>query len=144
MAMRRRRLEARAAPAMPGYVFVAGEHFATFRRDLDAVDAVPHCIGWLSGANGPEPVAPPVVEDIRRREQKGEFDASARLGKYWAPRWLRPKVKVRITAGPFRGVAGEVWRITGGRMEPKVVIFIRMLGAPTLTECPIAAVDRAK
>lgn len=141
VAMRRRRLEARTAPAMPGYVFVAGQHFSAFRRDLDGPEAVPHCIGWLSGSQGPEPVQPPVVEEIKRREAKGEFDSSERIGKYWAPRWLKPKAKVRITDGPFKGVAGEVWRMTGAR---KVAIFILMLGAPTLTECPIEAVSRAR
>jgi hypothetical protein len=120
---------------MPGYVFVAGEHFSAFTRHLDAADVVPHCIGWLSGPNGPEPVQPPVVEDIKRREQKGEFDSSERIGKYWAPRWLKPRTRVRINAGVFTGMCGEVWRITGAR----VAIWVQMLGGPSLTECPIEA-----
>lgn len=137
----RRQLEVRQTPAMPGYVFVAGRHFSRFTRHLDAPDAVPHCIGWLSGADGPEPVAPPVVDDIKGREAKGEFDSSNRIGRYWAPRWLKPKAKVRITAGAFAGVVGEVWRMTSARV---VAIWVLIMGRPTLTECPIEAVARAR
>ena len=141
VAMRRRRLEACQTPAMPGYVFVAGAHFSRFQRHLDAADAVPHCIGWLSGPDGPEPVEPPVVEDLKRREAKGEFDTTEKMGKYWAPRWLKPKVKVKINEGPLSGVSGEVWRMTSARM---VAIWVLIMGRPTLTECPVEAVSRAR
>jgi transcription antitermination factor NusG len=126
---------------MPGYVFVAGKHFSAFRRDLDGPDAVPHCVGWLSGADGPEPVKTKVIEDIKAREQRGEFDSSERIGKYWAPRWLKPKAKVRINDGPFSGKAGDVWRMTGAR---RVAIWVLCMGRPTLTEVPIEAVSRAR
>ena len=138
---RRRVLEARPVAAMPGYVFVAGEHFSRFTRHLDAPDTVPHCIGWLSGADGPEPVQPKVIDAIKAREAKGEFDSSNRIGRYWAPRWLKPKAKVKINAGAFSGVVGEVWRLTNAR---RIMIWVQMLGAPTLTECPIEAVSRAR
>jgi transcription antitermination factor NusG len=129
-------------PAMPGYVFVNGaSHFANFRRDLDAPEAVPHCLGWLSGPEGPEPVAAAVIEDIRQREQDGEFDQAEREGRYWAPRWLRGGVKVRITAGAFIGRSGEVWRLTAKR---RVAIWLQMLGAPTMTECPLDWVARCR
>jgi hypothetical protein len=138
---RRSQLEARPCPAMPGSVFVLGKHFASFVRHLDAPDVVPHCIGWLTGSDGPEPVKPKVVEDIRTREAKGEFDAASRQGRYWGPRWLKPNVKVRITDGPFSGKAGDVWRVTAAR---RVAIWVQILGGQTLTECDIGWVARAR
>lgn len=129
-------------PAMAGYVFVYGaRHFGKFRRDYDAPEAVPHCLGWLSGPDGPEPVAPAVIADMRQREADGEFDQAEREGKHWAPRWLRARARVRIIDGPFKGVVGEVWRLTNGR---KVAIWVMMLGGPKLAEVAIDSVARAE
>lgn len=102
---------------------------------------MPHCLGWLSGPDGPERVPSAVIDDIRQREADGEFDASTREGRYWAPRWLKPRAKVKITAGPLKGFAGEVWRITGSR---RVAIWAQMLGRPSLVECAIDCVARAR
>lgn len=129
-------------PAMPGYVFVYGSsHFANFRREFDAPDAVPHCLGWLNGPDGPEPVDARVVDDLKQREADGEFDAALREKRYWAPRWLRAGAKVRITAGAFKGVMGEVWRLTKQR---RVAIWVTMMGSPKLTECPLECVARVR
>lgn len=142
---RRRRgpeLEAKALPAMPGYVFVQGElRFAQFGRDCDAPDAVPHCLGWLNGSDGPAAVPGPVIAEIQQREADGEFDSAERAGRYWAPRWLRPGARVRITAGAFAGLMGDVWRMTAQR---RVSVWVQMMGAPTLTECPLEWVARSR
>ena len=135
-------LVARGVPAMAGYVFVQGEgHFSKFRRDYDSPDAVPHCLGWLSGPDGPEAVPSSVVIEMRQREADGEFDQAEKDGRYWAPRWLKAGVKVRIIGGALKGFAGEVWRLTAKR---KVAIWVPMMGRPTLTECPLDWVARAR
>jgi transcription antitermination factor NusG len=128
-------------PAMPGYVFVKGQHFANFRRDYDAHDAVPRCLGWLNGPDGPEPVAPAVVEDLKQRSADGEFDVLAGEGRYKMPRWVRAGAKVKIVEGAFKGVIGEIWRVTSRR---RVAIWVTMLGALTLAECPLESVDRIR
>jgi transcription antitermination factor NusG len=129
-------------PAFSGYVFVQGRgHFGKFRRDYDAPDAVPHCLGWLCGSDGPERVPDGVVIEMRQREADGEFDQAERDGRYWAPRWMRAGVNVRFVAGPMKGRAGEIWRLTKAR---KVAIWLMMLGRPTLTESPLDWVARAR
>jgi transcription antitermination factor NusG len=142
---RRRRvvvMEPRQTPAMPGYVFVHGAHFSNFRRDFDAPEAVPHCIGWLNGADGPEPVSSGQIAELRQRASTGEFDAVVEAqGRYWAPRWLRPRAKVRITAGALTGQFGEFWRMTTAR---RVQLWVQMLGQLTLAEVDLDAVARAR
>ena len=135
-------LVARDAPAMAGYVFVQGEgHFSKFRRDYDAHDAVPHCLGWLCGPDGPEKVPSAAVIELRQRESDGEFDQAEQEGRYWAPRWMRAGTKIKITAGPMKDRIGEVWRLTAKR---RVAIWLSMLGRPTLTECPLDWIARAR
>jgi transcription antitermination factor NusG len=135
-------LVARQTPAMAGYVFVQGRgHFSNFRRDFDAPDAVPHCLGWLCGSDGPERVPPAVVIEMRQREADGEFDQAEREGRYFAPRWLRARARVRIVEGALKGFVGEVWRVTSSR---KVAIWTMMMGRLTLTELPIDWVARAR
>jgi transcription antitermination factor NusG len=132
----------RETPAMAGYVFVQGSgHFSKFRRDFDAPDAVPHCVGWLCGSDGPERVAPAVVIEMRQREADGEFDQAERDGRYWAPRWMKGGAKVRIIGGAFRGRVGEIWRLTTQR---KVAIWLMLMGGPTKVECPLDWVARAR
>jgi transcription antitermination factor NusG len=127
-------------PAMPGYVFVKGQHFSHFRRDYDAPDAVPRCLGWLTGADGPEPVAPIVVDDLMQRAADGAFDALSRERRYWAPRWMRAGAKAKITAGAFKGFIGEIWRVSNRRVS----IWVTMMGRLTLAECPLDGVERAR
>lgn len=141
---RRRRvvvMEPRQTPAMPGYVFVQGEHFANFRRDFDAPNAVANCIGWLSGADGPEPVSSGQIDELRQRAAAGEYDAVEAQGRYYAPRWLRPKAKVRITAGALTGQFGEFWRMTAAK---RVQLWVQMLGQLTLAEVDLDAIARAR
>jgi transcription antitermination factor NusG len=128
-------------PAIPGYVFVYGRHFANFRRDYDAPDAVPRCLGWLTGADGPEPVAPVVIDDLMQRAADGEFDALARQSRYWAPRWIRAGAKVRIIEGAFKGMVGEIWRVTA---KQRVAIWVMLMGRLTLAECAVDSVARAE
>jgi transcription antitermination factor NusG len=128
-------------PAIPGYVFVYGRHFSNFRRDYDAPDAVPRCLGWLTGADGPEPIKPIVIDDLMQRAADGAFNAVALQSRYWAPRWVRAGAKAKITAGAFAGVIGEIWRVTAHR---RVAIWVKMMGALTLAECPLESIDRVR
>lgn len=135
-------MEPRSTPAMPGYVFVQGDrHFSNFRRDFDAPAAVAHCVGWLTDGDGPVAVRPAEIEEMRRRAAAGDYDTLEAQGRYLAPRWLRPKARVRIMAGPLLGRVGEVWRMTAAR---RVSLWVSMLNGLRLVETDVENVARAR
>lgn len=128
---------------MPGYVFVhvdEPKQFSQFRRHLDADDVVPDCQGFV-GADGPQRVPNEQVGDLMSRAASGDFDDVEREGRYWAPRWLRQGRSVRVTAGPFEGSVGKVWRLTAAR---RVSMFLTMLGGLRLVELDIDQLARAR
>jgi transcription antitermination factor NusG len=127
-------------PAMPGYVFVRGGRFDQFQRQLDTPESVPHCCGFL-GADGPQPISDQIVSDLRDRQARGDFDSQLRSGRYWAPRWVRGGTRARITGGPLKGHAGEIWRMT---RRGFVSIWVTIMGRPSLAEVPLDWVARVR
>lgn len=157
VAKRRRKLrvlEMVDRPAMPGYVFVRGGRFAQFGREMDGLDAVPHCLGFLKGDDGPEPLAASAVDEMRERQSRGDYDAATASGRYYAPRWMRSGAAARIVAGPLKGLSGEIWRLTRKLGNPRlsgvggrgamVAIWVRIMGRPTLAELPVDHVVKAR
>jgi transcription antitermination factor NusG len=129
-------------PAMPGYVLVRADgRFPAFRRALDAPDVVPHCLGFLSTEEGPEPIPGAVVDDLKARAEAGDFDQLAGDGRYRAPRWVKPGAKARIVAGPLKDKLAEVLRLT---KRGYVAVWVLMLGGPRLIEAPLDWVARLK
>jgi transcription antitermination factor NusG len=157
VARRRRKLrilEMVDRPAMPGYVFVRGGRFAQFGREMDAGDAVPHCLGFLKGDEGPEALPASAVAEMQQRQQRGDYDVATQTGRYYAPRWMRAGAAARIVAGPLKGLSGEIWRLTRRLGNPRlsgvggrgamVAIWVRIMGRPTLAELPVDHVVRAR
>jgi transcription antitermination factor NusG len=139
-AKRRVEFESRIYPAIPGYVFVKGGRADQYRREWERPDTVPHCLGLL-GVDGPEPVAAAVVEGLREREQRGDFSAVVKLGRYVGPRWIRTGKPVKVVEGPMRGRTGRIWRMTRLNM---LAIWVLVMGRETLTEVPVGWVERAR
>lgn len=134
----------RILPAMSGYVFVRlapGARFDLFRRDFDSPEAVPHCLRWLSGEFGPEPLPDGVIEDIQRREETGQFDEAARVGRYVLPRWVVPGAKVRLIRGPFAGFSGAVLRTVNRQM---IRVSVQIMGRASDMEMPLDYLSRLK
>ena len=141
---RRVPLSERVVPAMGGYVFVrlAGHaRFDLFRRDFDAPDAIAHCLRWLSGESGPEPLPSGVIEDLRFREFNGQFDEAARVGRYILPRWVVPGAKVRLILGPFAGFPGVILRTVNRRM---IRVSVQIMGRASDMEMPLDYLSRLK
>jgi transcription antitermination factor NusG len=137
---RRSGFEARPYPAIPGYVFVRGGQPSQYRREWERPDTVAHCLGLL-GVDGPEPIPGAVVEGLREREQRGEFNDAAKLGRYVGPRWIRAGKAVRVVEGPLRGSTGRIWRMTRQNM---LAIWVLVMGRETLTEVPVDWVARVR
>ncbi len=131
-------------PAIPGYVFIRVDNpnlFSRFRREWDAPEAIPGCVGWLGGPDGPRPIDAAEVEALRERGAAGEFDAVEKRGSFWGPRWLRAKARVRITDGPFRDCIGEVLRMTAAR---RVLLLLQFLGGETIADVEMGSVARVR
>ena len=132
-----------ATPAIPGYVFVriGQARFASFRRHLETPDGVHHCLGFLSDDNGPVDLDDWVVDELKTREQAGEFDQMRRDGRYLVPRWVKRGVRVKVISGALKGTVGDVWRVTRQR---SVALWVTMMQRPTLTEVPLDWIARLR
>lgn len=144
---RRRAINAPAVierPLMPGYLFVeldaAAPRFGLFAADgLSGAPGSPTapihgCRGFLMSDGAPARVAPAVIDDMRAREARGEFDLTGKWGKVVVPRWVKKDAVVNFTDGPFLGQVGRISKMLSKFL---VDVWVQLFGTTTLVSTPI-------
>ena len=124
---------------MPGYIFIFHDprlqldlftrdpgyrEHPTSMVDAEIADAVAFqarptvppvngSLGFLqrSDGTGPVRVGEEIVDELRGREKRGEFDEYATLGRFHVPRWVRLKRIVEAVRGPFVGRRGPILKV---------------------------------
>jgi transcription antitermination factor NusG len=87
-------------PAMAGYVFV---NLPAQQTAFQQILAIRGCRGFLGG-DSPLTVQSDIIDDIKRRESAGEFDATTKYRSKSYPKWCYLGSPVSIKAGPFSGL----------------------------------------
>jgi transcription antitermination factor NusG len=149
-------------PAMPNYIFcelpATSPRFDLFQSDdrstrpnkYDDTEplsfAIPihnpltHSLGFLSLDGLPIALRPGVVDDLKRREENGDFDLIATGPRgIVLPRWVKANRGVRIAEGPFKGFPAIIIRTIQRRLvEVEVMIF----GRPSKMSLPLSLIER--
>ena len=111
------------APLFPGYLFGLLE---VSRGDLSRVRWMSGVNRVLGGRNEPRPIAPGVVEMIRKR--------STAAGVFSGGRCLRRNQQVRIIDGPFTGMIGSLEK-QASRPGDRIAVLLDLFNQATLVEC---------
>ena len=90
--------------------------------------------GIVCRGDGPEPVAPGVIELLRKRESDGAFDELVPAHR------LKSGDAVRIAEGPFENVIG---RLVKAGDEERVYILFELLGRSVRAEVSAAIIEAA-
>lgn len=168
--VRHRKVET-VRPLMPGYVFVAlpaleprfdlfeqadpdssrpipmpadvrAGYVSDFARPI--VEPIRGCLGFVPDANGARGVvADDVIQSMREREAKGDFDLTGKSedGKYAVPRWVKRGAFVRLTNGPFKGFLGDIDKVVGPQM---VRIDVTIFGRTSAATVPMDWIERVR
>jgi transcription antitermination factor NusG len=133
-------------PLFGGYVFVSlptdKPRFDIFHRafanssqhDGGGIDG---CLGLLGASEGPAAVSDAVIQDLRDREARGEFDLTGCSddGKFIVPKWCRRREAVVFTKGPFATYWGTVAKVKNSAIARVSMII---LGQEHEIDAPIA------
>ncbi len=136
-------------PLMPGYGFVslddAAPRFDLFQPDplQSAVEPIRGCRGFVLFAGSPEPLAASVIDDMRAREARGEFDLTGRTenGRYVIPKWVKPGRAVEFIDGPFKGRVAWICKTISDKI---VGVMIEMFGGKVPLNTPIDHIISAR
>lgn len=93
----------------------------------------------------PQTLEDAIIDDMREREKRGEFDEVVPLQKWFIPRWLRKAKRLEIVGGPFAGRFGRIMRIVNARRGCVTVrIWVQEKhGAGYPIDCPLDWLARA-
>ncbi len=118
-------------PLFPRYLFVGVDRLTQLWRPIRSTVGV---VGLVTGGDDPIPVAPAIIETLRRREGEGAFDLLSPVQK------LRSGDAVRVTEGPFEHVVG---RLVGLADHERVHILLDLLGRTVRAEVAARVVEAA-
>jgi transcriptional antiterminator RfaH len=118
-------------PLFPRYLFVGIDRLTQRWRPIRSTVGV---IGLVASGDEPVPVAPEVIETLRRREQDGAFDLLSPVQR------LRVGDAVRVTEGPFEDLIGRLLSVAD---HERVFILLDLLGRSVRAEVSAAAVEAA-
>ena len=93
-------------PLFNRYLFVAMP-VASSGIPFGEVSGLKDAICFISNADGPIPISKAIVDDIRAREEAGEFDLTKDVDRNGVPEWCKPGTAAYIGAGPFASI-GQV------------------------------------
>ncbi len=96
---------------LPRYLFVSLP-FCEHRTPFGVVTAVDGALSFVSNAHGPLEVRGEAVEEIKRREARGEFNRTRlhrlRNRAFVTPRWVRAGAEVEIQGGALASFVGKI------------------------------------
>jgi transcriptional antiterminator RfaH len=118
-------------PLFPRYLFVGLDRLSQRWRPIRSTVGV---VGLVTSGDEPVPVAPEIVETLRRREGEGAFDLLSPAQR------LRAGDAVRVTQGPFEDLIG---RLLGMADQERVYVLLELLGRTVRAELPAMAVEAA-
>jgi len=118
-------------PLFPRYLFVGLDRLTQRWRPIRSTAGV---LGLVSGGEEPVPVAPEIIDALRRREGEGVFDVLSPAQQ------LRAGDRVRVTQGPFEDFVG---RLMGVADHERVYILLDLLGRAVRAEVAATAVEAA-
>jgi transcriptional antiterminator RfaH len=118
-------------PLFPRYLFVGVDRLTQRWRPIRSTAGV---VGLVTGAEEPVPVAPEIIETLRRRQGEGAFDLVS------AAQRLRDGDLVRVTEGPFADLVGRLLSVAD---HERVYILLDLLGRAVRADVPAAAVEAA-
>jgi transcriptional antiterminator RfaH len=118
-------------PLFPRYLFVGLDRLTQRWRPIRSTVGV---VGLVASGDEPVPVAPEVIETLRRREQDGAFDLLS------PAQHLRAGDAVRVIEGPFEDLIGRLLSVAD---HERVFILLDLLGRSVRAEVPAAAVEAA-
>jgi transcriptional antiterminator RfaH len=118
-------------PLFPRYLFVGLDRLVQRRRPIRSTVGV---VGLVSSADEPVPVAPEIVDALRRQESQGAFDLVSPAQR------LRAGDNIRVTEGPFADLIG---RLIGVADRERVFVLLDLLGRSVRAEVPALAVEAA-
>ena len=119
-------------PLFARYLFVSSHEREMPFYHLRSTNGVESIV--RDGEGFPMSVPGPVVEEIMRREQTGEFDAT-RQPKTLEEVGLSAGQEMQIIRGPFEGVSATVRKLMPGR---NAEILIRLFGGEQAVRMPLA------
>jgi len=118
-------------PLFPRYLFVGLDRLTQRWRPIRSTVGV---VGLVASGDEPVPVAPEIIETLRRREHDGAFDLLSPAQR------LRVGDAVRVTEGPFEDLIGRLLSVAD---HERVFILLDLLGRSVRAEVPAAAVEAA-
>jgi transcriptional antiterminator RfaH len=118
-------------PLFPRYLFVGLDRLTQRWRPIRSTVGV---LGLVSSSEEPVPVAPEIIDALRRREGEGAFDVLS------PAQFLRAGDTVRVTEGPFEDLVG---RLLGIADHERVYILLDLLGRAVRAEVAARAVEAA-
>jgi transcriptional antiterminator RfaH len=118
-------------PLFPRYLFVGVDRLTQRWRPIRSTTGV---VGLVTSAEEPVPVAPEIIETLRRRQGEGAFDLVS------AAQRLRDGDLVRVTEGPLADLVG---RLLGVADHERVYILLDLLGRAVRADVPAVAVEAA-
>ena len=140
-------------PLMGGYVFVdlddVAPRFDLFQPDslvtaqIGPLQPVQHCRGFVLWAGSPGPVAASVIDDLKAREARGEFDLTelTENGRHVIPKWIKIGRAVEFVAGPFKGRIAYICKTISDKI---VGVTFGFLGQDTKINVPIEYIASAR